>query len=320
MKQALSDDSHNTVVTQHGSKHHTFMLDAIVKAFEHTSIGIIYVGLGGSIRCYNDKILEILDLKLVNGVLPNYKELVTYVARTVKNSKDIEALFTLPIKDYYQKQELLVETKNNKVLFCSSQAVIENDMIEGIVWSVSDITEHKAQERIATYRSLHDALTQLPNRTYLFKKLEKLTDPATDKKNKFALLFLDLDDFKNVNDHYGHSVGDQFLINCASRIRNSLRVPDTLARLSGDEFIVLLDGVDTKELVEKVINRIYASLENSFNVSGIKIPAGLSIGVSFYPAQGSRPRELVRQADQAMYQAKKAGKNTFCFYEADMES
>ncbi|NVJ65880.1 MAG: GGDEF domain-containing protein [Gammaproteobacteria bacterium] len=294
--------------------------DAVVKAFDHTSIGIIYVGLGGNIRCYNEKILEILDLTIIDGILPSYQELVTYVAKTVKNSKDIENLFTLPIKEYYQKQELVVETKNNRVLFCSSQAVIENGLIDGIVWSVSDITEHKTQERIATYRSLHDALTQLPNRTYLFKKLETLTDSTRERPKKFALLFLDLDDFKQINDEYGHAIGDQFLISCSSRIRNSLRVPDTLARLSGDEFVIILDEIDSHELVEKVIGRIYQSLSNSFHVSGTEIPASLSIGISFYPNESSNPRELIRQADKAMYQAKKRGKNTFCFYQASMES
>ncbi len=321
MKQAVIEHVTTNINSPNHGELQTFLPKSIIKAFNHTSIGIIYVGFGGKIQCYNEKILEILNLKILDDVLPTYQEVLSYVSKTLKNPKDIENLFAIEIKEYYQKQELVIETNKGRVLFCSSQAVVGDDgLIEGVVWSVSDITEHKTQERIATYRSLHDSLTQLPNRTYLFKKLEKLTDPDKETKKKFALLFLDLDDFKGINDKYGHSVGDQFLINCASRVRNSLRVPDTLARLSGDEFIIILDEIDSHDLVEKVIQRIYKSLSNSFNVAGIQIPASLSIGVSFYPTESVRPRELIRQADKAMYQAKRQGKNTFCFYDSTMES
>ncbi len=289
--------------------------DVLKDAFNNTSIGIFYLGLGGTIRCFNKKILQILDITLDEDDMPDFREMLVYANRILKNVKDMERVFLLPINDYYEPQQLVLETKDGKVLFCTSEAVLRDSLIEGIVWSVSDITEHKTQERIATYRSLHDSLTQLPNRTYLFQKLDKLTDLESYPHKTFALLFLDLDDFKQINDNYGHATGDEFLVNFSTCIRNSLRVPDTLVRLSGDEFVVILDNVDKKELVLNVIERIYQDLSNGFNIANEQMIASLSIGISFYPRSAQSPRKLIKLADRAMYSAKNNGKNTYCFYE-----
>lgn len=317
MGQRIKDN----LVTDYGSsclpKHELMDSDAIVQAFNNAAIGIFYLGFKFEIRCFNQRILDILDIEL-DGEIPSYKDILVYSKTSFKNTKDLERLFTLHIKEYYKPQELILETKDNKVLYCSSQAIVNDGMIDGVVWSVSDITEHKTQERIATYRSLHDPLTQLPNRTYLFDKLQKLTSKKPHKK--FALLFLDFDDFKHINDQFGHMVGDQFLIHCVSRISNSLRVPDTLVRLSGDEFIVLLANIDSKELVEKIIKRIYLGLADGVNLHDTQLLTSVSIGVSFFPKNTDNARELIRQADKAMYKAKHNGKNTFCFYQSSMES
>ncbi len=291
--------------------------NAMLEAFDNVSFGIVYLNSHGEILCYNDVITEILHIERDKSVMPNKQELFQLISKKVKNLKDIEHLFNIPIKEYFQTQELVVETVDDKVLYCSSKSIIKNDLVTGVVWSMSDITEHKTQERIATYKSLHDALTQLPNRSYLFNTLDRMTQ--SEDQDKFAVLFLDLDNFKQINDNYGHPVGDQLLISCAGRIRNALRVPDTLARLSGDEFIIILENVGSPDLVTQVIDRINQSFSNSFNLSGISLDTSLSIGVTFFPRNATKSRELIRQSDLAMYQAKRLGKNTFCFYEASME-
>ncbi len=298
--------------------HDVLLPKFIETAFNNTSIGILYLGFGGEIRCFNKRILKILNVDVKET--PSQSDIIKYSQKRFKNNKDLENLFKIPIKNYFKPQELVLETYDDKVLFCNSQPVIKDGLIDGIVWSVTDITEHKAQERIATHRSLHDPLTQLPNRTYLFQKLECLTSKDISIKNNFTLLFLDLDDFKTVNDQYGHNVGDQVLINFTSKLQTALRVPDILARLSGDEFIVILEGISTKKDVEKIIERIFSTLKGSYQIPNHDIPISVSIGASNYPQDSMHARELIRQADKAMYAAKSNGKNTFCFYSSSMES
>lgn len=294
--------------------------DAILKAFNYTSIGIIYLGYGNKVLCFNKRILEILEVNLDDYEAPTFQNIIAFSRTRFKNAKDLEQFFALPIKNYFDSQELVLETNDGLVLFCTSQPILKNNLIEGVVWSVTDITEHKIQERIATYRSLHDALTQLPNRTYLFQKLTKLTNPEYRERKKFSLLFLDIDDLKRINDEYGHSIGDDFIKEFVMRVSYALRVPDTLARLSGDEFVVILDNVDNQVQVERVIGRIYKNLTSKLPVTEQGILATVSIGVTFYPKQGLNPRELIKQADEAMYSAKRNGKNTFCFYKSTMKS
>jgi len=181
----------------------------------------------------------------------------------------------------------------------------------GYLLTVTDVTEKlKAEERIRTL-AFHDALTGLPNRMLLADRLEQAVASAGRNGTQVGVLFIDLDEFKQVNDTFGHDAGDQVLRQTARRIQECLRGIDTLARYAGDEFVCVL--TDLKEPGETVIvaRRILDALAVPFGIGGGEAAIGASIGISLYPKDGDTMETLVSHADSAMYQAKGRGKNSF---------
>lgn len=294
--------------------------NSIAMAFNNVSLGILYITIKGDLLCYNDTLKEFLSMDKKADSLKTFEQLFTFVRRKITNHQIFLQLFSLPFKAYLKPQTVVAEMRDGRVLYCVSKGIIKDGLVEGIVWSFNDITEHKAQERTAIYKSLHDSLTQLPNRECLYKKLEDLLLLEKSSNKGLAVLFLDIDDFKLINDTYGHDSGDQLLVSLVGRLRNALRVPDTLGRLSGDEFIIILDETQSEAAVLNVVERIRHSLLDDFKLSNASVNVSLSIGISFFPSTGTRARQLIRHADFAMYQAKRKGKNNFCFYDSTMES
>ena len=176
----------------------------------------------------------------------------------------------------------------------------------------------QAREAQLVLRAHHDDLTGLPNRALLRERLQQELAHARRSGNQLALLFLDLDRFKSVNDTMGHDSGDQLLRMTASRLRDCLRESDTVARLGGDEFVVLLTGLPSPQQAVKLAEQIIASLAQSFQIDGSECFIGASIGISLYPADGATAEELLKHADIAMYRAKAAGRGRFVFFEDSM--
>jgi diguanylate cyclase (GGDEF)-like protein len=175
---------------------------------------------------------------------------------------------------------------------------------------------HYAHDRAASaddldimrQRSLHDALTGLPNRTLLRERLEQAVARASRSKKLVAVLFIDLDRFKTVNDAHGHQVGDQVLIEVATRLTAVLRAGETVARLSGDEFVVVCEDHDHPDQARSIAEKITTALADVFRLGGELVPVGASIGVAFCgPGTAASPESLLRDADLAMYQAKESG-------------
>lgn len=161
------------------------------------------------------------------------------------------------------------------------------------------------------FMATHDSLTGLPNRLLLYDRLDQAIKKGCRSKNSFALFFIDLDDFKRVNDTFGHAVGDQVLQMVAEVLSRSVRVSDTVARLAGDEFALILDDVHEASDIEIVANKISAALSRPLPILDTSISITASIGVSLFPPHGSDADSLLRKADQAMYGAKNKGKNKF---------
>jgi diguanylate cyclase (GGDEF)-like protein len=162
----------------------------------------------------------------------------------------------------------------------------------------------------------HDGLTQLPNRMYFEKQLADAIDSEQGKPGRFAVLFMDLDGFKSVNDTLGHGIGDKLLRNVSDRLTANLRDGDLLVRLGGDEFAVLLQNLTDRETAMAIAARLNQSLQHAADIDGYKITISVSIGLSFYPTDGETADELLKNADIAMYQAKGTGKNRInCFDE-----
>jgi diguanylate cyclase (GGDEF)-like protein/PAS domain S-box-containing protein len=182
----------------------------------------------------------------------------------------------------------------------------------------SDITLVKESQEKLDHLAHHDPLTQLPNRLLFHDRLQHAIQRTTRDNEQLALLFIDLDRFKNVNDTLGHHVGDELLKQVAQALSDKLREGDTLARLGGDEFIVLLENVDGQYGASLVAEKLVGMFEQPFMVAGHELFVTCSVGISLFPADASDLNMLIRNADVAMYQAKARGRNGFRFYAPSM--
>ena len=188
----------------------------------------------------------------------------------------------------------------------------------GILGVSRDITERrKTQERIA-HMAHHDPLTGLPNRALLSDRLDRVLAMAAREKKSFALLFIDLDRFKPVNDIHGHATGDMLLHEVAARIKSCVRASDTAARIGGDEFVVLLPDVSGESDALRVAEKIRHALALPFEIEGKQLTISSSSGLVLYPDHGRNELELFTHADDAMYRAKKAGRDNVQVYRADL--
>lgn len=182
----------------------------------------------------------------------------------------------------------------------------------------SDITEHKRNVEQLTRLALYDTLTNVPNRYLLEKELESIIRMSKKHNQSFALLFLDLDRFKNINDTLGHRVGDMLLKETAQRLKRMLRKQDTIARFGGDEFVIILPNLKHIREAAYMAEKIVESLKRPFCFNHQEIYISTSIGISVYPYDGTDKETLIRMADRAMYQAKKNGRNQYALYHAGM--
>lgn len=182
---------------------------------------------------------------------------------------------------------------------------------------IEDLVEEQVKFRTRDLfrQANYDALTHLPNRSYFHTTLEQLMIHAKENDIEFALLFLDLDGFKAVNDNYGHAAGDELLRNVSARLVSAVREGDIISRLGGDEFVVLLAEVNDKEVIQGVNNRIIKEVSRPYWINGHEVKISTSIGVARYPIDATSPTELVERADQALYASKHAGKRVAHFFE-----
>ena len=183
-----------------------------------------------------------------------------------------------------------------------------------------DISERKKAEETITFQAFHDLLTKLPNRILFVDRLEMAMTQAMRRNEKLAVMFLDIDRFKLVNDTYGHQVGDQLLRKFAARVRNCLRAGDTLARQGGDEFTALLPSVSNIEDVRVVAEKILAQLRQPFLLGKTQFLATTSIGIAIFPDNSISAEALIRCADMAMYQVKAQGKNGYIAFQPHMHA
>jgi len=183
-----------------------------------------------------------------------------------------------------------------------------------------DITQRKADEKHIEKLAFHDILTGLPNRALMQDRLYQLTSHAKRNARKVGLFFLDIDHFKRINDTFGHDTGDQLLIVVAKRLQSVLRNCDTVCRIGGDEFVVLIDNISTRKSVSMIACKILEALTQPIVLKGKEVYSSTSIGISIFPEDGDDTDSLLKNADTAMYQAKESGRNTYCFYSSDMNS
>ena len=210
---------------------------------------------------------------------------------------------------------------NGKVFDRYSAPLVDTkNRYRGRIWYFRDVTDRKLAEDRVQYLAYYDALTGLPNRALLQDRLRKALADARRHKYKVALLFLDLDRFKDINDSLGHSVGDLLLKEVAERLKKWGREQDTIARLGGDEFLIMLTHLDDFADAAVAAERLSKSLAAEFIVQGHSLTIGCSVGISIFPEHGADSETLIKNADAAMYNAKGNGRNNLRFYTEKMNA
>ena len=229
------------------------------------------------------------------------------------DSKVIEQGITLEI------EEIVPHADGNHV-YLSVKYPLRNS--KGEIYAIcgisTDITERKEVEKQMRYQSHFDLLTTLPNRILALDRLTQMLIEAKRSHEKVAVLFLDIDDFKKINDSLGHEVGDSLLVEAGARLSQVVSNEDTVGRLGGDEFIVLLRGLSNGTEASTVIEGILNRFREAFVIDERQLILTASIGISVYPDDGTTSSELLRNADTAMYQAKEKGRNTYSYFTAAM--
>ncbi len=203
----------------------------------------------------------------------------------------------------------------------SISAILDDDgNVQNYVALASDVTEHKTHQEQLEHIAYHDSLTNLPNRILLSDRLHQAIAHSARHGGMVAVAYLDLDGFKEINDEFGHDIGDRLLIDIANRLKASLRGDDTVARLGGDEFVAVLTGLDNTNACIEILPRLLQAASQPLHVADEVRSVSASLGVTFYPqTEKVDADQLLRQADQAMYQAKLEGKNRYHLFDAEQD-
>ena len=225
-----------------------------------------------------------------------------------------QELFATPGSQSYEAAIVGADGKVHHTIYNKATFNKSDGTVAGLIGTITDITEQNRAEEQVRHMANHDALTQLPNRMLLHDRIGQAITQSQRNRDVLALLFIDLDRFKLVNDSLGHAVGDRLLQAVAERLAACVRVSDTIARIGGDEFVVLLCGLAQPEDARQVAQKVLESLAEPVTIDGQELKTTPSIGICAYPHDGDDVETLMRNADTAMYYAKQMGRNNCQFF------
>ncbi|CBL47299.1 response regulator/sensory box [gamma proteobacterium HdN1] len=287
--------------------------------------GIIGVSADGSITFVNpavEAILSFSSAELIGTQI--YKSVIVSAQQSERPDWEQSRIFKACVSGTpYHTDVGVFRTGGNRVIpveYTSSPMHSPTGKFDGVVIVFKDITERRKIEEKLNYMAQYDALTGLGNRNLFSNALNNAIAQSRHTQNPFALLFLDLDRFKQVNDTLGHDAGDLLLKDVAGRIRNCIRDADVLCRIGGDEFTLIIAGAAIEIAAQRVSEKLISELSRSFEIYEQEIYVGGSIGIVYYPEMGADANELIKNADMAMYQAKHEGRNRFKVFDPNMRA
>jgi diguanylate cyclase (GGDEF)-like protein/PAS domain S-box-containing protein len=288
--------------------------------FEDAVVGIFRSTPGGRYIEVNPAMARMLGYDSPGELVANITDISRQVYVDPKRREELKRL--LREQGTVKNFEYAVYRKDGTKIWFSEnmRAVSEDGVVVGYEGTNEDITDRKVAEEQVQYLAYYDALTGLPNRTLLQDRLTKALADARRQKYKIALLFLDLDRFKDINDSLGHAVGDLFLQEVAERLKRFAREQDTVSRLGGDEFLIMLTHINDISDAAVAAERLMDAMTLGFVVQGHSLNVSCSIGISIFPEQGADCETLIKNADAAMYGAKESGRNNFRYFAEHMNA
>jgi diguanylate cyclase (GGDEF)-like protein/PAS domain S-box-containing protein len=312
---ARTNEAEHSVRTLHDS---TEMFSV---AFDYSTIGMALVFHTGRWHRVNRSLCEILGYSEQELLAKDFKDLIHPDDRFAAMAK-LEQLLRSKVATFQTETRCIHKLGHEVwVLWIVSQALVENSDSAHLIFQIQNITDRKAAEQRLLHDAFHDTLTGLPNRALLEDRL-KLTIARAKRRHdlRFAVLFLDVDRFKLVNDSLGHMVGDQLLVGIARRLEKCLRPEDTIARVGGDEFTILLEDLSSEQEAITVAERIHQELKLPFNLGGRDVFTTVSIGIAHGSMAYDHPEEILRDADTAMYRSKSMGKARHETFDEEMHA
>jgi diguanylate cyclase (GGDEF)-like protein/PAS domain S-box-containing protein len=292
-------------------------LQQAVQIIEHTMEGVLITDGEGMIDSVNPAFSEITGY--------SEQEIISRHPRILISNRHSPEFFDELWNEVNQtgswRGEIWNQRKNGEVYPAWMTISCVQDERGGIAHYVavfSDITSIKQTQSQLEHLAHHDSLTNLPNRLLFEDRLEHAIAQAKRQKRQLAVLFLDLDRFKNINDSLGHAMGDELLKEVAARLQHILRDDDTAARLGGDEFTVLVENIEDPSQAAVVASKIQEKFKTPFKIAGRELHITTSIGISIYPEDGKDVADLTKNADAAMYQAKEQGRNSYRYYTSEL--
>lgn len=287
--------------------------------FNHAAVGLAQTDIDGRITKINTKLCDILGYEedeLLGMRFPQLTHPEDRADAHVMTSRVLDGELESYSKErrYQHKEGHVIWT--NATVSCLREGQTRN----GLIVVLEDISSRKHMEDELVRMAGHDALTGLPNRVLLQDRLGKALARARRQQQQVAVMYLDLDRFKHINDSQGHAAGDAMLLEAGQRLTNAVRETDTVSRLGGDEFVVVLEGIDDNRTVTARAQGILRALATPFTYKDRELYTAASIGIALYPKDGADTDSLLKHADSAMYQAKEAGRNNVQFYTPELNA